>query len=242
MNKYAQLYIEEFDKIAAGLGFDGMNVVKKIIRDFKNKGGEIRRVRPSSPAAVLPGTEHLPIGKSNAELPNLTRPNVKTRIEVGKGRPRNTIERGADGKVEYVNGVDGGTNPSPIASLLHEWGHTAGARAFQPIAAADKIKYPSWMSQQHGKHVLKGMPDEVSVLLDELTANNSAIRAGNQLGAPKGAANWFIQARYPSFYDYVNRAQEVAKDNPAVKTQLDKILSKGQYGYTPDLSIRSFYE
>lgn len=97
MNKYAQLYIEGFDKIAAGLGFKGMSIVKAVLRDFKGKGGELTRVRPSNPDAVISGVTGIGGAGVSALVPIFDKSNGGSKANRGViDKIKNTIRNVRD--------------------------------------------------------------------------------------------------------------------------------------------------
>jgi hypothetical protein len=207
---------------SAVLGFKALTghtgPIKSILREIKGRGIKINRVKPPDPAARSPHTEHLPVGESIAKL-------NKNILEVGKGKPRMHIEKTPAGYNYLYDGVKGGTNPSPIASFLHEGGHFlhAGAVKNSPLARRADA---SWLTKEHGSHWVKGQEKAVNTVIDELGANNAAIQALRQSGATPEAIQFYATARKPSFYTYFPAINNI---NTPVANRLKAI---GQEGYT----------
>ena len=210
-----------FIEKSAVLGFKALTgntgPIKAIIKEIKGRGIKINRVRPENIEANLPHTSHLPIDTSVAKL-------NKNILNVGKGKPRMYIQKTPTG-YSYLEGIIGGTNPSPIASFLHEGGHFlhSGAVKNSPLA---KRPDASWLTKDLGAHWVKGQGKHVNTVIDELGANNAALQALQQSGASRDAMNFYTVARKPSFYTYFSKIKDI--DNPVS----NKLKAIGQEGYT----------
>ena len=213
----------------AVLGYKGLTgntgPIKALIRQIKATGGTIRRVKPKEVAAQLPNTSQLPVGDSkywrgNDSWDPVANRFLSKRFDVGKGIPRNTftMQPTADGKhaINYAQGVAGGTNPSPIASLFHEAGHDLHSTAMRT----------SGMGNSYGMHKVPGVP-HMGPIVDELGANNAALQFLEQHGAKPEALAYFKGARIPSFNTYTHGV--VPSTNPIQQ----KILDAGKFGFTP---------
>ena len=197
--------------------------IKALIRQIRATGGTIRRVKPKAVAAQLPHTSQLPVGVSSYSRGswNPAAENFKyTQLNVGKGKPRNTftMQPTADGKhaIEYAQGVAGGTNPSPIASLFHEAGHDLHSKAMRRAGIGDMF----------GGHEVPGLP-QMDKVLNEIGANNAALQFLEQHGAKPEALAYFKGARIPSFNTYTHGV--VPSTNPIQQ----KRLEAGKFGFTP---------
>jgi len=213
----------------AVLGYKGLTgntgPIKALIRQIKATGGTIRRVKPKEIAAQLPNTSKLPVGESKYSRPTDSwDPVAKNfqgkRLDVAKGRPRNTftMQPTADGRhaTEYTEGVFGGTNPSPIASLFHEAGHDLHSTAMRTAG----------LGNSYGMHKVPGLP-EMGQIVDELGANNAALQFLEQQGAKPEVLAYFKGARIPSYNTYTRGLE------PSTNPIQQKILDAGQFGFTP---------
>lgn len=239
---------EKSAMVKAAMGFPGLangslSAVKGVIKHLRSSGlggmggrtfdaaaGRFRhtpiaRVRPAEVAAQLPGTGHLPIGTSEFSQ-GVGR---AARIQVGKGRPRIGLTQEA-GQYAYAPGVAGGTNPSPIASMLHEGGHFLHSKSLRDLAIKDPAALGSAAKsptvRNLGLHEIPGQSSSVDNVINELGANNAALQALRQSGAPDAALNYYQTARYPSFSTY---ATTHAPGNP----NLSRAIEAGKWGYTP---------
>jgi hypothetical protein len=221
------------------LGFIGMSkLVKPAIAALKASGGALKRVKPKNEAARLPHTEHLPIGTSNASFSAKGAPN----ITVGKGKPKFIPEVNASGNiVKYSPGVKGGTNPSPVASFLHEFGHVEHAKSLKSLVNSNPKALPfspSWQTKELGIHAIPGKRIE-SQLLNELGANNAALQRLRQSGATPQQLGHYSALRRPSFQTYLKDLESVSEGGLSDIGR--KIKERGTYGYTPDLQTMPLY-
>lgn len=229
------------NKAATGVADAGTHWLtqgKNAVRDFKATGGTLSRARPADPAAMLPNTSHLPVGKS-AVSHSATRP---ANITVAKGKPRVTTNTDASGQiVGYKPGTSGGTNPSPLSSFYHEFGHVEHANAMKNSLKANPNALgftPDPVTRHIGLHSAPGVPNGVDDVLNELGANNAALQRMRQSGASPLQMNNYVAHRAPSFRSYLTPdMQTSAATNPTVK----RILEQGQHGYTPDFRTANLY-
>lgn len=196
----------------------------------------ISRVRPAATAAQLPGTAHLPEG-----VANLTQRGGESFVQVGKGKPRHEFTRLENGQLWFKPGTAGGVNPSPIASLLHEGGHFMHNQALRKSVATTPGKFgtaaDNYRLKDYGMHNVPGEHADVSRLMDELGANNSALQALQQAGATERAQKFYQTARYPSYQTYVAGL-------PTEASALQQRLAvTGKLGYTPGYKgLEAFYK
>lgn len=241
---------------SAVLGFKGLtgntHFVKDMIRLMRSKGVEISRVRPFSEAAQSINTGSLPYGVSSfirRGIPK-NRPGPfneadwTEHIQVGKGLPRQNLHINTDPitnkPVSYAwrPGAVGGTNPSPISSFFHESGHQLHQQAMRRIFAEAPNKFgpnASWVTKEHGLHHIPDNP-RLSTVLDELGANNSALRFMKQRGASEDATKFYKLMRRDSFNTYLNHLK------PEHSSDLQqRVIAEGSKGYTPDLMTAGMY-
>lgn len=193
----------------------------------------IARVRPELEAARLPGTGHLPTGSSH-----LSQNMQGSTIAVGKGAPRLNIEMNpADNSLLYTQGIRGGTNPSPIASFLHEGGHFLHHNAVS-AAAKDPARFggvDNAVMKGYGWHRLPGVRSEVNTIMDEAGANSAAMQAMRQSGASQNALNYYQAARAPSFSTYA------ADVKGPLNTAEQGVMDATRAGYT-NSGMEKFYK
>jgi hypothetical protein len=211
----------------AVLGFKALTghtgPIKAFLRQLRNEGAAVRRVIPETVGARLPNTgAKLPVGTSGYSRGSWDPTQQAFRdtvLDVGKGRPRNTMTMQPDAgafRFTYGQGTPGGTNPSPIASLLHEGGHHMNHRAMRRAGIGDSM----------GGHEVPGLP-HMDKVMNELGANNSALQFLQQAGARPEAMAYFKGARAPSFSSYVRNLPQTG--NPVQQ----RILAAGPHGFTP---------
>jgi hypothetical protein len=199
--------------------------IKAFLKQLRADDVVVKRVRPATVGAQLPNTGSLPVGTSGGSgyvrgsWDPARQTFRNTEIEVAKGMPRHTLSMqpaGAGFRYSYGQGAAGGTNPSPIASLLHEGGHHGHHRAMRRAGIGDSM----------GGHEVPGLPHMDSVM-NELGANNAALQFLQQAGAKPEALAYFKGARQPSFRSYVKNLPQT--NNPVQ----ERILAAGQHGFTP---------
>jgi hypothetical protein len=229
--------------LGAGKLMGNGKVVKDFIRHMRGMDIPINRVRPANPAAILANTSHLPVGASQHSFskvyPGLRRttdlPMNTSSLDVGKGVPRVNLQM-RDGKFFQTPGVQGGTNPSPIASMFHEGGHAMHQRELLRVAKQSPERFggvPHWKTLEYGNHFIPGQPG-LSTVLDEIGANNAALQFGQQAGATPEAMNFYRAARQNSFNTYKG-----AVENTPLAQQ---VMQRGGKGYTDDLRTVNLYE
>jgi hypothetical protein len=229
LTKYSS-FIEK----AAVLGFKALtgntDPIKALLRDLKSKNIPITRVKPEAIQARKPLTDHLPTGASgysrgswNDDINGFR----GAELLVQKGLPRTNygFRQLPDGtfQAKHTEGIRGGTNPSPIASLLHEAGHDMHYRVARKIGLGDK---------HLGRYQTgSGYADD---LLKEIGANNAALQFLKRHNAAPEAMAYFKGARIPSFKTYLHSVPE-----EYIHPIVDKVRSLAPNGFTQDLSMRS---
>lgn len=201
--------------------------VKELLRQLKNYGIPINRVKPITTEARLPHTEHLLPGRSEVRMSpyfdDLKNKFAGVEINVLKGKPRLLMEMKPNGfggfLTRFKNGTPGGANESPIASLFHEAGHEMHHKTMFQGGEGDRT----------GFHNTK-IPG-LDRVLDELGANNAALQLMTQAGAKPEMIAAYKGFRYPSFLTHLEKAKEEGLDlgNPIVQ----KVVNTGKHGYTP---------
>jgi hypothetical protein len=223
-----------FMEKAAVLGFKALTgntgPIKALLRDLKSKNIPITRVKPEAIQARKPLTDHLPTGASgysrgswNDDINGFR----GAELLVQKGLPRTNygFRQLPDGtfQAKHTEGIRGGTNPSPIASLLHEAGHDMHYRVARKIGLGDK---------HLGRYQTgSGYADD---LLKEIGANNAALQFLKRHNAAPEAMAYYKGARIPSFKTYLHSVPEEYSHSI-----VDKVRSLAPNGFTQDLSMRS---
>lgn len=232
--------LKQIIKHLRGQGYGGMGgrVYDPKLGRFKHT--PISRVIPSNPKAQLPNTQHLPIGESKAFFNS---GNARSLV-VGKGAPRMNLDIKDKNLVGYISGVPGGTNPSPISSLLHEAGHLEHARMVKQLANNNSKVFGSnlpYSLKDYGIHGISSGKYNPLTLLDEVGANNSALQLLKQTGATPQAQAFYKGVRYPSFKTHLDKA--ISDQTTSGSSLINKITKEAPHGFTQDYSgINRFYD
>lgn len=236
--------IKKIIRAARADGMQGLGTTRFDAALGRNVRTPITRVKPAAPLAQAPHTQHLPTGVSQTSRRSYEVGSHDVQIQ--KGLPRQTIELSPAGVVSYAAGVKGGTNPSPIASMLHEVGHGYAHDSVGRLArATGGFGGRSTRDMRLlGTHELPGGYHDLDKVVNELAANNAALQLLRHAGAKPRALSYFQAARQPSFDSYLHAAWNPSYAiSDAQRQLLGRVTALGRRGHTPGFSgLDSLYK
>lgn len=258
MSKQASHSLTHHFRHAAGttksavLGFRALTgntaPIKAMLRALRADGVAVSRVRPAASTAQLPHTGGLPVGVSTYSMDKILPAGIRRSSEVpynsfnltvGKGRPRHVPEfqQGTNGmEARFAPGAAGGTNPSPIASMMHEGGHHLHMKAMRDAVRNNPSKFgvaADDVNRFSGEHVIPGQ-SHLGRVLDELGANNAALQVMQGRGATDEAMQFYKHMRRPSFLTHTYNLPQTPL--------ADAVLAQGAKGFTPGYAgLTDFY-